>query len=134
MKSKLNHVMKVLLIVSILALWLVAANPFQGETPPPPDAAPLTVPVEVQVALTGAVVFLLTAGLKALSQAFPNIPIDIPRHCNLAQCQWCCARGQRLSEKGYRSSRDCGQRPLNILQMPGAPVMSRGTIQTIGNP
>src|SRR5690242_1706324 len=64
---KLNHVVLVLFV--LLSLAVMAFAPLQAETPDP-----LVIPVEVQVFLTGAVIFIATAGLKALSQAFPNIP------------------------------------------------------------
>lgn len=72
-----NHIMRNLLIIAVVliaSMGLMAFRPFQGETPPAAVGEPLTVPVEVQVFLTGAVIFLLTAGIKALTQAFPKIP------------------------------------------------------------
>jgi hypothetical protein len=83
---KFTHVM--ILLVIVLAFAMIAAAPFQTETPPatptaevtpapdgePVEGDPLTVPVELEMAFTAIVVFLVTAGVKAISQAFPKIP------------------------------------------------------------
>ena len=69
---KFNHIVFVVLV--ILALGLVAFAPFQAGDPPPVDGTPVTVPDYLVVIVTGAIGFLLTAGIKSLSQAIPGVP------------------------------------------------------------
>jgi hypothetical protein len=66
MKSKF---LKVLLIVSILALCLVAAAPYQATTPGTTEPTPLTLPAAVGVLLTAIVGFFVVNGLKSLTDA-----------------------------------------------------------------
>jgi hypothetical protein len=70
-----NHIVRNLLIGLMLcaALGLMAFSPFQ-ENPPQTGAGPLTVPDAIQGALFIGVVFLLTAGIKAISKHVALIP------------------------------------------------------------